>query len=67
MRVAGEQPPLRAPQHQPHGHARPGHPRGPAQQLPVHPQMALPPPSGEADEGKGKDTAARKKLADAMA
>jgi len=30
-------------------------------------QMALPPPSGDADEGKGKDTAARKKLAEAMA
>lgn len=30
-------------------------------------QMALPPPSGDADEGKGKDTAARRKLAEAMA
>ena len=30
-------------------------------------QMALPPPSGDADQGKGKDTAARKKLAEAMA
>jgi cytoskeletal protein CcmA (bactofilin family) len=31
------------------------------------PQMALPPPAGEAPAGNGKDSSARKKLAEAMA